>query len=423
MRRILFIILFIVAALPLIGQSKVSLADQTKPPGSAGQLLCNLSGATAACGCTSDASGTMLCSSYGISGNASGDFWTAQADPAITTVGSLGTATNGLNKFVTDGSTATDCTVGGGTNKNWCQGNGSIWIFKGTATGSQWFSSTASPNGWRYFNGTAIKDILSSETPAGTFPTLNQNTSGTAANLSGTPALPNGTTATTQAANDNSTKVASTAYVDGSNANQVTAGSAAAAAKQPCVASGASKTCTYIDYPDVKIIPAAACSNTTAGAGWNIPASGVTAACRAGTNNLSGSLQMAPSAGTGIAQFEFELAGDWDTATKPYIAIYYGSGANTTGTVIWTVSTACTKQDGSVTDDPSFIAESAMGTQTMAAASRMWAQSAQLAGAMTNCIAGSTMIVKVAATGTASSAINVYKAVITTPRLLTVQAN
>jgi len=47
-----------------------------------------------------------------------------------------------------------------------------------------------------------------------TFPTLNQNTSGTAANLSGTPALPDGTTATTQAAADNSTKLATTAYAD-----------------------------------------------------------------------------------------------------------------------------------------------------------------------------------------------------------------
>lgn len=49
---------------------------------------------------------------------------------------------------------------------------------------------------------------------AGDFPALNQNTSGTAANLSGTPALPNGTTATTQAQFDNSTKLATTAYVD-----------------------------------------------------------------------------------------------------------------------------------------------------------------------------------------------------------------
>ena len=34
----------------------------------------------------------------------------------------------------------------------------------------------------------------------------------TAANLSGTPALPGGTTATTQSAGDNSTKLATTAY-------------------------------------------------------------------------------------------------------------------------------------------------------------------------------------------------------------------
>ena len=49
---------------------------------------------------------------------------------------------------------------------------------------------------------------------ASDIPTLNQNTTGTASNVSGTPALPNGTTATTQTAADNSTKLATTAYVD-----------------------------------------------------------------------------------------------------------------------------------------------------------------------------------------------------------------
>ena len=44
--------------------------------------------------------------------------------------------------------------------------------------------------------------------------TLSNNTSGTAANLSGTPALPNGVKATTQTAGDNSTKLATTAYTD-----------------------------------------------------------------------------------------------------------------------------------------------------------------------------------------------------------------
>lgn len=44
--------------------------------------------------------------------------------------------------------------------------------------------------------------------------TLTNNTSGTAANLSGTPALPNGTSATTQSPGDNSTKLATTAFVE-----------------------------------------------------------------------------------------------------------------------------------------------------------------------------------------------------------------
>jgi len=47
-----------------------------------------------------------------------------------------------------------------------------------------------------------------------TFAFLDSNITGTAANVSGTPALPNGTTGTTQAASDNSTKLATTAYVD-----------------------------------------------------------------------------------------------------------------------------------------------------------------------------------------------------------------
>lgn len=86
------------------------------------------------------------------------------------------------------------------------------------ATGTGTISATA-------LNGTAlsglatgiVKNTTATGVPsiavAGDFPTLNQNTSGTAANLSGTPALPNGTTATTQAALDNTTKIATDAFV------------------------------------------------------------------------------------------------------------------------------------------------------------------------------------------------------------------
>jgi hypothetical protein len=49
------------------------------------------------------------------------------------------------------------------------------------------------------------------------FPTFNQNTTGTAANLSGTPTLPNGTAATTQTSTDNTTKLATDAFVLAAN--------------------------------------------------------------------------------------------------------------------------------------------------------------------------------------------------------------
>ena len=56
--------------------------------------------------------------------------------------------------------------------------------------------------------------LTSGTIPSARVPTLNQNTTGTAANVSGTPALPNGTTATTQSAGTNNTTLATTAYVD-----------------------------------------------------------------------------------------------------------------------------------------------------------------------------------------------------------------
>ena len=60
---------------------------------------------------------------------------------------------------------------------------------------------------------TNASNISSGTLAAARVATLNQNTTGTAANLSGTPALPNGTTATTQAASDNSTKLATDSFL------------------------------------------------------------------------------------------------------------------------------------------------------------------------------------------------------------------
>jgi len=66
------------------------------------------------------------------------------------------------------------------------------------------------------FTTPVLGTVTSGNFGSGTFtwPTFNQATSSTAANLSGTPALPNGTTATTQASGSNDTKIATNAYVD-----------------------------------------------------------------------------------------------------------------------------------------------------------------------------------------------------------------
>jgi len=77
-----------------------------------------------------------------------------------------------------------------------------------------------------------------------------------------------------------------------------------------------------------------------------------------------------------------------------------------------------------VTDDPAFVAESAFASQTMAAASREWAQNGQFTAVTSgnNCIAGSPLQFKIALSGTAASAINFKEVVVTTPRLPVVQA-
>ena len=98
----------------------------------------------------------------------------------------------------------------------------------GTAAhGTTWgaFASISGPTAARIFtlpdlnatllySGGALGTPVSGTLTNCTFPTLNQNTTGTAANLSGTPALPNGTTATTQNAGDNSTKLATDAFAN-----------------------------------------------------------------------------------------------------------------------------------------------------------------------------------------------------------------
>ena len=207
--------------------------------------------------------------------------------------------------------------------------------------------------------------------------------------------------------------------------NVVTAASASGAAKEICIASGASKTCSYIDFPDVKDFPAANCNNATAGPGWSI-GSGGTVTCRAGTNNLGGFIAITDTSST-FATLQIAIPEDWDTGTNPYIRFQISStDATNNDTIIPEINVACYKGDGSTTDDVAPNGVHSLSTITLNGnANRFWSTSnVQMNSTdVTGCVAGALMQITVGrATDTATNA-RFWSATITWPRLLTVQAN
>ena len=198
---------------------------------------------------------------------------------------------------------------------------------------------------------------------------------------------------------------------------QTAAATAAGTAHQVFASGGASADGSFQDSRDVKVIPFAADPNATAAAAVSYAASAWTPAAP-GSNVLKGSLQAIPSTGANL-QFTIELPQDWDTSSQPYINVYWGSGANTSGTMIWTASSACVdvSTPGGASDDPSYNAESAFTTRTAANANRMWYVGGQFTAITSGngCKALSTLNIKLAVSGTAASAINAYYAVVTIP--------
>lgn len=193
----------------------------------------------------------------------------------------------------------------------------------------------------------------------------------------------------------------------------------AGTAGQVLTSGGSSAKGSYIDFPQVYDVPSANCVSSTAGSAWSTT---ITPACRAGTNNLGGNL---PFADASTAQFEVEIPEDWDTSTDPYVALYFTTGSNTSGTIIFEVAVSCYSSSNAETDDQSFETAQTFSTVTAADANYGNKESLQLnSTSMTGCSAGGSMILKFTRnTDTATGTVPVTKAVVTIPRQIVVQAN
>lgn len=197
----------------------------------------------------------------------------------------------------------------------------------------------------------------------------------------------------------------------------LTAGQIAIASSSSQIISG--------DLPERFLIPAANCSNTTAGNAWSI-GSGGTVTCRAGTNNKGGYIPITDTSST-FAQFTIALPEDWDTATNPYIRFGVASADTTSAhTIIPAIQVSCAAGGGTTTDDVTFNASHSLSTITLnTTANQFWSTSnIQLNSTdMTGCSAGSMMTIQVGrATDTATSAF-FYYANVTFPRKPLTQAN
>ena len=194
-------------------------------------------------------------------------------------------------------------------------------------------------------------------------------------------------------------------------------------AKQVVLSNGTSGP-QFIDFPDMKYIPAAENVNGTAGFGWTCPNATPAALLRAGTNNKDALLS--PWGASDLCYIKIQLAKDWDTASNPYLMIELTSTDATNGhTIIMQESVACAKLDGTTTDDVAFNAARSFSTVTLNGnANRTWEADLALNNTdMTGCSAPGIMWIKISRTTDTATNVGVWGMTATVPRLLTVQAN
>ena len=156
-------------------------------------------------------------------------------------------------------------------------------------------------------------------------------------------------TATTPAANDNDTSVATTSYVQ----TELTA-YASDTVTLTAKTLDAEGTGNILSIPIKRWYPAAGCNNATAGSIWDLPtATPAVAVCVTGTNIQKGALQYADTTGGFSAQLTDALPVDWTTTGGFDVNLYWTTPA-TTGNGKWTVQLICTAVAASAADDPAF---------------------------------------------------------------------
>jgi hypothetical protein len=199
----------------------------------------------------------------------------------------------------------------------------------------------------------------------------------------GTFTINSASTATTQSANDNSTKVSTTAYAD----TQVASGTATQTNKT-IDAEGTGNTITI----PVKVwLPGGGCNNATAAPFWDLPTSTpAVAACVTGTNIQKGVLQYPDTSGGFSAQNTILLPADFSGTIDARI-IWRTSA--TSGNAKWSLSTICTDVAATVTDDPAFNTASTVTTAAPGTTLRI--QTSSITGVTaTGCAAGNLLHVK-----------------------------
>jgi hypothetical protein len=269
-----------------------------------------------------------------------GIFTTRMRFPRVTAF--PGTPAAGDVVIVTDDSTAGACDSAAGSITSLCQYDGATWVKLGDGTSAGGALSSGDID-----TSAELRAIVGDE-------------SGTGALLFAGGDI-GAATATTPAANDNDTSVATTAYVQ-SELTAYASDTVTFTGKTLDV-EGTGNAVTMTHFKD---FPAAGCNNATATSFWDLPTtSPAVPACRTGTNTQKGTLDFADGANL-TAQSFFRLPTGW---TGNIDAVVTWISSTTTGDVVWQIAIACASDGES--DDPAFTDDAFTADTTKGTANQL----------------------------------------------------